>query len=96
MAAEETRGADRWKWRTFPVLAAFVFGALAASLIDRPDNDFVLGVRVMLVLAAAYCVAHVLVMYLILPRRQRAGAADHEIGAYEDELVYEDETPSKR
>jgi hypothetical protein len=86
-----------WKWRTFPVVAAFVFGALAASLIDRPDNDFVLGVRVMLVLAAAYCVAHIAVVYVLLPRRRGArGSGVGDVVEYEDELVYEDETPTKR
>lgn len=74
------------------MLAAFVFGALAASLIDRPDNDFVLGVRVMLVLAAAYCVAHIAVVYVLLPRRRRAsGAASDDGGDFEEELVYEEE-----
>ena len=91
MSSRDIRG-QRWKWRTFPVLAAFLFGALAASLIDRPDNDLVLGVRVMLVLAAAYCVAHIAVVYLLLPRRRRAsGAPAGDDGEFEEELVYEDE-----
>lgn len=79
-----------WRWRTFPVFAAFVFGALAASLIDRPDNNFVAVVRIGLVVLAAYCLAHIIGVYVILPRRRRRSANDNV--EYEDELVY-DEKP---
>lgn len=89
----------RWKWRTFPVLAAFVFGALVASFLDRPDTDFALGVRIVLLVAAAGCMAHMFVAYVIIPRRMAArGMAprvDEEPYAdsaqYADELVFEDD-----
>jgi hypothetical protein len=76
-----------WRWLTFPVFAAFVFGALIASFLDRPNTDFAVGVRIVLVLLAAYCVIHIVAMYVILPRRVRR---TREI-KYDEELVYDDE-----
>jgi hypothetical protein len=78
------------------VFAAFVFGALLASLIDRPDNNFVAVVRIVLVLLAAYCAAHIIGVYVIAPRRRRSSSKDADAIEYEDELVYEDEAPKKR
>jgi hypothetical protein len=83
--ASTVTSAHDWRWRTFPVLAAFVFGALVASFIDQPDSNFAVVVRVMLVLAAAYCVIHIAVVYFMLPRRE-GDDADLDAG-YEDELV---------
>jgi len=87
-----------WRWRTFPVLAAFVFGVLVASFIDRPDSDFAVGVRIVAVIAASACAAHIFVVYVMAPRRTRngngAGASDE--AAFEDELVYDDpQRPTK-
>ena len=90
------RSGPDWRWRTFPVLAAGVFGALVASFLDRPDTAFAVGVRMTLVLAAAYCVAHMAIMYIVLPRRMRARAADAGVAGeieneadFEEELVFE-------
>jgi hypothetical protein len=86
-----TRGS--WRWRTFPVLAAFVFGVLLASLIDRPDSGFAVGVRIVAVIAAAACAAHIFVAYVIAPRRTRATSTEKaptDDAEYEDELVYKD------
>jgi hypothetical protein len=85
-----------WRWLSFPVFAAFVLGALIASFVDRPDTDFAVGIRILLVIAAAYCFAHILAMYLVAPRiRARRGldnaARPPRKEAYEDELVYKDE-----
>ena len=89
----DRRTAMSWRWRTFPVVAAFVFGALAASMIGRPQSDFSLGVRIVLVVAAALCLAHIFVAYVIAPRRRGHPSADDESESdYEDELVFEDET----
>jgi len=80
-----------WRWRTFPVLAAFVFGLLVASFIDRPDSDFAVGVRIAAVIAAAACAAHIFVAYVIAPRRARGREPGASAGAaFEDELVYDD------
>ncbi len=83
-----------WRWRTFPVLAAFVFGVLLASLIDRPDSGFAVGVRIAAVIAAAACAAHIVVTHVVVPRRSRAPAPDDaaldDDAHYEDELVYDD------
>jgi hypothetical protein len=95
----DTRG---WKWRTFPVFAAFVFGGLIASFIDRPDNAFVLGVRIALVVLAALCVAHIFVTYAVAQRRRNASTEPSGAGTavddahYEDELVYEERPRAKR
>ena len=78
-----------WRWLTFPVFAAFVFGALVASFLDRPNTDFAVGVRIALVLLAAYCFIHIITMYLILPRRR---PRSERKAKYEDELVYDDDS----
>ena len=84
----------RWKWRTFPVVAAFVFGALVASFLDQPNTDFAVGVRIALLVVAAGCMAHMFVGYVIVPRRMAARGipprAEEE--SYSDELVFEDES----
>lgn len=79
-----------WRWRSFPVLAAFVFGALIASFLDRPDTDFAVGVRIVLVIAAAGCLAHIVVAYVIAPRRHDSTVGKPKETAYEDELVYDE------
>lgn len=79
-----------WRWISFPVFAAFIFGALIASFLDRPNSDFAVGVRIFLVLASAYCVIHIFAMYVILPRR-RARLDPSSSAHYEDELVYGDD-----
>jgi hypothetical protein len=81
-----------WRWLSFPVFAAFVLGALVASFLDRPNTDFAVGVRIVLVLLSAYCVIHIVAMYVIVPRRTRAKREP----TYEDELVYDEQPPSKK
>ncbi len=89
----------RWKWRTFPVVAAFVFGALVASFLDQPNTDFAVGVRILLLVAAAGCMAHMFVGYVIIPRRMAASGMAPRIdeepyadsAKYADELVFEDD-----
>ena len=76
-----------WRWISFPVFAAFIFGALLASFLDKPNTDFAVAVRIFLVFAAAYCVIHIFAMYVILPRRRSRSTAKPE---YEEELVYDD------
>ncbi len=72
-----------WRWLTFPVLAAFVFGVLFASFIDHPDSDFAVVVRILAIVLSAGCLAHIVGRYIILPRRLRArrlqaGVVDEE------------------
>lgn len=89
----------RWEWRTFPVVAAFVFGALVASFLDQPNTDFAVGVRILLLVAAAGCMAHMFVGYVIIPRRMAARGVTPRVdeepyedsAQYADELVFEDE-----
>jgi hypothetical protein len=76
-----------WRWITFPVFAAFVFGALIASFLDAPNTDFAVAVRIVLVFAGAYCFIHIVAVYLILPRRRPRQTRK---AAYDEELVYED------
>jgi peptidoglycan/LPS O-acetylase OafA/YrhL len=80
-----------WRWLTFPVLAAFVFGVLVASFIDRPDSDFAVAVRIVAVVLSAACLAHIVGRYVIVPMRMRGGRADAVQEPYVEELVYEDE-----
>ncbi len=86
--AKATLGPN-WRWRTFPVMAACVLGALVASFLDRPDTAFAVGVRMALVLAAAFCVAHIFIMYVVVPGRRRARSAVE--GGIEDEAEFEEE-----
>jgi hypothetical protein len=72
------------------VLAAFIFGALLASMLERPESDFALGVRIGLVIAAALCFAHIVTAYVIAPRRGKA-ASGGDSETFEDELVYEED-----
>jgi hypothetical protein len=80
-----------WRWISFPVFAAFVFGALIASFLDAPNTDFAVAVRIVLVFASAYCVIHIFAMYVILPRRRTRTSSQPR---YEDDLVYNDDPPT--
>ena len=90
-ASARTEDDGSWRWLTFPVLAAFVFGVLVASFIDRPDSDFAVVARVGAVVLSAGCLAHIVGRYVILPLRRRGRVADAAEEPYVEELVYEDE-----
>ena len=86
-----------WRWRTFPVLAAFVGGLLIGSFAEgSPDSDFEVIVRVIALFGAAYVIIHLIVMNVIvagrIKRRSAAAADDDEAdGEYEDVVVYRQE-----
>jgi hypothetical protein len=87
-----------WRWRTFPVLAAFVGGLLVGSFAEgSPDSDFEIGVRVIALFGAAYVVIHLIVMNVIvagrIKRRDAANTSGNDSnGEYEDVVVYPGES----
>lgn len=87
----------RWRWRTFPVFAAFVGGFLLASLISgQPDNDFTLAVRIAALFAAGYILAHFFVVKVVAPRRTRGRDARDRGDEWVDEVVYPDDVVDDR
>jgi hypothetical protein len=77
-----------WRWRTFPVFAAFMLGLLVAMLINGEPNNTAAAVLVWVaVIGCSYALAHFLAVKVLLPwrARARAQAADD---AYEDVVVY--------
>jgi len=92
--APHSRTAPAWKWRTFPVLAAFVVGLTAGAFAGgTADNGFNQVVRVLAILGFAYVLIHLFVMNVIvagrMKRRGQQGIDDHE--EYEDVVIQPDE-----
>ncbi len=89
-----------WRWRTFPVLCAFVVGLLAASFINgRPNNSVAAIVQIAALLGVSYCLAHLFVMNVVvagrIKRRQQAAERGEQLDEdFEEELVYPDDPPS--
>ena len=88
----------RWRWRTFPVLAAFIGGLLVGSFAEgSPDSDFEIAVRVIAQFGAAYVVIHLIVMNVIVAGRIKRRDTAHTQGDkpnddYEDVAVYPDDS----
>ena len=86
--------APRWRWRTFPVLAAFVIGLLVASFINgRPSNGAAAAVQIAAIAGFGYVLAHLFVTNVIVAGRVRRRRRAIERGEqpsddYEDEVVY--------
>jgi hypothetical protein len=89
-----------WRWRSFPVLAAFIAGVLVDAIINPPQSDAAVVLRIIAVLGAGYCLAHVVVVNTIVARRiksrEKAMAAAGSDGDDEwvDEVVHPDELPA--
>jgi hypothetical protein len=84
----------RWKWRTFPVLAAFIVGGTVGAFAGgTADNGFNQVVRVLFILGFGYVLIHLFVMNVLVAgrekRRQLEGMDDRE--EYEDVVVQPDE-----
>lgn len=88
-----------WRWRSFPVLAAFIAGVLLDAIINPPQSDAAVVLRVIAVLGAGYCLAHVVVVNTIVARRIKArekamAATGSEDEEWVDEVVHPDELPA--
>lgn len=84
-----------WKWRTFPVFAAFVAGLLADSLVNPPASNAGTALRIVALLGTGYVLAHVFVTNVIVARRikarDRARARGDDDTEWVDEVVHPDE-----
>ncbi len=90
----EARVLPEWKWRTFPVLCAFVSGMLIAFLANGATaNPLAFVLLIAALLGFGYCIAHLLVTNFLVAGRIRARRAsiargEEQPGDFEDELVY--------
>jgi len=101
MSAAEARATrmpnlPQWKWRTFPVFAAFVAGLLVDSLFNPPASDAGTILRIIALLGTGYVVAHVFVVNVIVARRikrrdEALRRGDEDEDAWVDEVVHPDE-----
>ncbi|MHB8377354.1 MAG: hypothetical protein ACYDEB_10425 [Dehalococcoidia bacterium] len=85
-----------WKWRTFPVFAAFVAGLLVDSVFNPPASSAGTALRIVALLGTGYVLAHLFVTNVIVARRikarDRALAAGRDAEEeWVDEVVHPDE-----
>jgi hypothetical protein len=96
---QETPNLPDWRWRSFPVFAAFVAGVLVDSLINPASSDPALALRLLAIFGVCYAVVHVVVTNVIVARRirryEREGEGAHATAPdestddeWEDEVVY--------
>jgi hypothetical protein len=86
----------QWKWRTFPVFAAFVAGLLLDSIVNPPASDGGTALRIVALLGVGYVLAHVVVVNVIVARRIRVrekalAAGDDPDVQWVDEVVHPDD-----
>jgi hypothetical protein len=103
MTAAEARASKmpnlpQWKWRSFPVFAAFIAGLLVDSLFNPPASDAGTVLRIVALLGTGYVLAHLFVVNTVVARRikarQRAIESGERTPAEEewvDEVVHPDE-----
>jgi len=93
------------RWRTFPVLAAFVVGLLIASIVNgRPANEAAAALQIAAIFGVGYVLAHLFVLNVIVAgrirRREAARAAaagdEDDDGEWVDEVVHPDERAAPR
>ncbi len=78
-----------WRWRSFPVFAAFATGMLLAFVVNEGSvNPVAFVLQIAALLGVGYSLAHLLVTNVLLAGRTRR--ADRE-DATEDVIVYPDE-----
>lgn len=80
-----------WRWRTFPVFAAFVAGLLIASLVNREtESAFEGAVQIAALVGVSYVLIHLFVMNVIVAGRirRRERASNDE---FEDVVIHPDE-----
>lgn len=82
-----------WRWRTFPVFAAFVAGLLIASVVNREtDSAFEGAVQIAALVGASYVLIHLFVMnVLVAGRIRRRGREPGD--QFEDVVVHPDGDP---
>jgi hypothetical protein len=93
--AAPRRVSPDWRWRTFPVFAAFVAGLLIASLLNfETDNAVEAIVQIVAICGAAYVLIHLVVTNVIVAgriKRREEQVADDDDDDYEDVVVYPEE-----
>jgi hypothetical protein len=95
------RESPDWRWRTFPVFAAFFAGLLVASLLNfETDNAVEAIVQIVAICGAAYVIIHLIVMNVIVggrsKRRDAANADSDDVDEYEDVVVHSSESGKGR
>jgi hypothetical protein len=89
-------GRPDWRWRTFPVFAAFVAGMLLAFVVNgATQNPIAFIFAILAILGCVYSAIHLFVMNVIVAgrvrRRQRALArGETPPEDMEDVVVYEE------
>jgi hypothetical protein len=86
----------KWKWRTFPVFAAFVAGMLLDSVINPPASGPGTAIRIIALLGVGYVLAHLVVVNVVVARRIKAreralAAGDDPDVEWVDEVVHPDD-----
>ena len=75
-----------WRWRSFPVFAAFVSGLLLAFLVNEGSvNPVAFVLQIAALLGVGYSLAHLFVANVIAAGRHRRADPD---GDTEDVVVY--------
>ncbi len=85
----------KWRWRTFPVFAAFVAGLLTASIINRETDSAIEGaVQIAALIGASYVLIHLFVMNVLVAgrirrRTERISRGEEPDDLFEDVVVYD-------
>lgn len=80
------RARPDWRWRSFPVFAAFVSGLLLAFLVNEGSvNPVAFVLQIAALLGVGYSIAHLFVTNVIAAGRRRRADPD---GDTEDIVVY--------
>ncbi len=88
-AGPRRRARPDWRWRSFPVFAAFVSGMLLAFLINEGSvNPAAFVLQIAALLGVGYSLAHLFVTNVFAAGRARRADRDDET---EDVVVYPDE-----
>jgi hypothetical protein len=78
-----------WRWRSFPVFAAFASGALIAFIVNEGSvNPVAFVLQIAALLGVGYSLAHLLVTNVATAGRMRRSDRDAE---EEDVIVHPDE-----
>ena len=86
-----TRTRPDWRWRTFPVFAAFATGLLVAFLVNEGSaNPVAFVVQIAALLGVGYSLAHLVVSNVVRAGRTTRGHRNEDT---EDVVVYPNEEP---